>query len=515
MARPPETFAELVARARAAHAARDYPAARAALEAALRLDPRQVEMWTGLGELLHTLGKDDEALAALERALALRPRDPVALLFAAIVHNARGDSAASEAILRGLLAEQPFHAAARANLASLLERSNRYAEAEREAREGLKVAPNEPLFSLVVAQCALHRKDLDTCETFLGRIRACLGRDPRHAAGLIPQHAAYLEARLLHARDRVDEAYAAFLAANRIAAARGAERGIDPREFREQLAAEARTFTAGWVAGWQPLPDPEPLPFRPAFLVGFPRSGTTLLEQIIDAHPDAIGLDEQPFLEDELNAMPSGYPVGLPTLSVAERAQLRAGYAAKVLRRRPDAAGKVVVDKFPLKLARAGAIHRVFPEARFVFALRHPYDVVLSCFMQEFGLNSAMANLFTLEDAARLYDSVMALWLRHRAQLPLAVVTVRYESVVEDLAAEVAPALAHLGLAWDERVQGFAEHARGRGRIRTPSYSQVSQGIYTHARGRFVRYARHFSPEARALLDPWVERWGYAPPPAG
>jgi hypothetical protein len=182
-----------------------------------------------------------------------------------------------------------------------------------------------------------------------------------------------------------------------------------------------------------------------------------------------------------------------------------------VLEHRPDAAGRVVVDKFPLKLARAGAIQRLFPDARFILALRHPYDVVLSCFMQEFQANPAMANFYTLVGAARYYDAVMALWQRHRGQHPLAVATVRYESLIEDLEAEVRPALAHLGVEWDEKVQGFAAHALGRGRIRTPSYSQVSQGLYLSARGRFGRYLPHFSAEPRALLDPWVARHGYAP----
>lgn len=509
MASAPESFAVLVARARAAHAAGELLGALVALEGALRLEPQHAELWTGLAELLHTLGRDDDALAALARTFAMAPRDPVALLFAGIIHNARGDVVEAEAILRDLLTLQPFHAAARANLASLLERSNRYDEAEREAREGLKVAPHEPLFSLVVAQCALHRRDFDTCDLFLGRLRASLARDPRHETGLIPQHAAYLAAQMLQARGRHAEAFDAFAAANRIAERNSTRRGIRGGEYRAQHAAEARAFTAEWVADWAPLPQPEPLPFRPAFLVGFPRSGTTLLEQILDAHPQVVGLEEQGFLEDALNELPSGYPIGLARLTVAERSALRARYAAAVLGRAPKAVGKVLVDKHPLKLARAGAIQRVIPEARFILALRHPYDVVLSCFMQEFGFNSAMANFFTLEDAAALYDETMALWERHRAQQPLAVVTVRYESLVEDLAGQVRPVLEHLGVGWDARVEDFAAHAISRGRIRTPSYSQVSQGMYTQARGRHHDHAARFSPQVRALLDPWVEHWGY------
>lgn len=503
MGSPADGFVASVARARAAHAAGDLANALTALEQALGLEPHHAELWIGLAELLHDLGRDGEAQSAIDRALALAPGDRKVALFAAIIANARGDDAQAEAILRKLLASRAFDSEARANLASMLERANRPVDAEREAREGLKVAPHEPLLNLVTAQCAFHRRDFDTCDMFLGRIR--------NAPGLIPQHAAYLAAQVQDARDRHDLAFAAFTTANRIAAANAARVGVRPEENLGQLTAELGIFTDAWVATWAPLAGPDPLPFAPAFLVGFPRSGTTLLEQIFDAHPGVIGLDEQTFLEDQFNAPTVAYPAGLALLSHGDRESLRTQYATRVLQHRPDAAGRVVVDKLPLNLARAGAIHRLFPEARFIFALRHPYDVVLSCFMQEFQANPAMANFYTLEGAARYYDAAMSLWVRHRSQHPLAVVTARYEALIDDLESEVRPALAHLGVDWDARVEGFAAHALGRGRIRTPSYSQVSQGLYTSARSRYIKYLSHFSVEARALLDPWVATHGYAP----
>jgi tetratricopeptide (TPR) repeat protein len=490
-----------VARARAAHAAGGYNDALSALMQALLLAPQDAALLVTLATLLHELGRDVEAQPAAERALALAPADPNAVLVAASVANARGEGARAEALLRALIARSPHLATARARLASLLERASRFEEAEREARAGLKTATHEPLLNLVVAQCALHRGDLDSCELHLGRIRA--------ASGTIPQHAAYLAAQLLAAREMHAEAFAAFATANRLAAAHAAR--VAPPTDLAEVVAERGVFSDAWVAGWAPLAPPAALPFQPAFLVGFPRSGTTLLEQILDAHPGVSAIEEQPFLDDRIKEPACDHPQGLATLDHAAREGLRARYAAAVLAHRPEAAGRVLVDKLPLNLARAGAIQRLFPEARFLFALRHPYDVVLSCFMQEFAPNPAMVNFHSLEGAARYYDAVMALWAQHRAQQALAVVTVRYEALVDDLEAEVRPALAHLGLDWDPRVAAYAEHARSRGRIRTPSYAQVRQGLYTSARARFVKYLPLFSVEVRALLDPWVERWGYAP----
>ena len=495
---------------RAAFARQDYDGALAALDRALSAEPARVELWMSLAELQHHLGRDREARAAVGRALALAPDHASALLLSAVLDNTLGDAVRGERTLRELLRRQPHHGAARANLASLLERGNRFAEAEREARDGLKDAPYEPLLNHVVAQCALHRGDLDTCALYLERLRVALEREPRHAIGPMPQHAAYLAAQLLQARGRHDEAFAAFVEANRIAAANAARRGVDGRAFLAEAAAEAAVLDGAADADRPALDEPAPLPFRPAFLVGFPRSGTTLLEQILDAHPDIVSLEEKGCFEEVLDLLPGGYPTGLARVAAVDRERVRAAYAARVLEHLPVAAGKLMVDKLPLRLTRAGAIHLLLPEARFIFALRHPYDAVLSCFMQEFGANSAMANCFTLEDAAAMYHRTMSLWSRYREQYPLAVVTVRYEALVDDLAREVRPVLEHLGVPWDARVEGFAEHALARGRIRTPSYSQVRRGLYTQARGRHLAYLPHFAPAVRALLDPWVARWGYA-----
>ena len=168
----------------------------------------------------------------------------------------------------------------------------------------------------------------------------------------------------------------------------------------------------------------------------------------------------------------------------------------------------VLIDKLPLNIIAAGLIHRIFPEARFVFAQRHPCDCVLSCFMQNFALNDAMANFLDLEDAARLYDKVMTLWLQYQSALPLQVHTVCYEILIEDFEETLTPLLDFLGVDWDEGLRDYTETAYRRGKIKTPSYNQVTQPLYTHARGRWQRYRQHLQPVLPLLL-PWAERFGY------
>jgi len=196
--------------------------------------------------------------------------------------------------------------------------------------------------------------------------------------------------------------------------------------------------------------------------------------------------------------------VRLPTLDEAETERLRALYF--------EALGSVdertVVDKQPLNLLAAPLIHRLFPDAKIVFAQRHPCDVVLSCFMQSFAINDAMASFLDLGDAARLYDLVLTFWERCRDVLPLDVHIVRYEALVEDAEGEMRPLLDFLGLPWDEKVLDNEGAAAGRGHVYTASYSQVQEPIYRRAAGRWERYRAQLAP-VLPILAPWAEKMGY------
>src|SRR5205085_4640311 len=217
----------------------------------------------------------------------------------------------------------------------------------------------------------------------------------------------------------------------------------------------------------------------PVFLVGFPRSGTTLLDTLLMGHPALNVMEEVPLLERPAAAL--GDFERLPELSEAETEHLRDLYFEAL----GPVDGRTIVDKLPLNLLGAPLIHRLFPDAKFIFAARHPCDVVLSCFMQPFDLNPAMANFLDLENAARLYDLVLSFWERASAILPLQVHTLRYEALVEDKEAEMRDLIAFLGLGWDERVLDNQKVAAERGPIVTPSYAQVAQPIYKRARGRW------------------------------
>jgi hypothetical protein len=129
--------------------------------------------------------------------------------------------------------------------------------------------------------------------------------------------------------------------------------------------------------------------------------------------------------------------------------------------------------------------------------------------MQNFVLNNAMANFLDLGNAAALYDKALGLWMHYQSILPLSVHTVKYEDLVEDFEGVVAPTLAALGLDWDPAVEDYITTAQKRGRINTPSYNQVTQQLYTRARGRWENYRTHLAP-ILPVLAPWAERFGYS-----
>ena len=169
----------------------------------------------------------------------------------------------------------------------------------------------------------------------------------------------------------------------------------------------------------------------------------------------------------------------------------------------------MVIDKNPLSMVRMPLIHRLFPDAKVILAMRHPCDVVLSCYMQNFKPTESMSSFLDLANAARTYDRIFAYWEKCREVLPLDIHMLRYEAMVEDVEAEVRPLFEFLGLDWQPGVLDHQKTARERGYIRTPSYAQVTEKLYSSASGRWQRYRKYMN-EVLPILEPWVRKFGYS-----
>ena len=200
---------------------------------------------------------------------------------------------------------------------------------------------------------------------------------------------------------------------------------------------------------------------------------------------------------------------GLAQCSVERLEQARRAYFAELDRHVPAKFEGLVIDKLPLSMLGLPLIYAMFPEARIVFAQRHPCDVILSGFMQAFALNEAMACYLDLDDAARFYDAAMRLFSQSRELLPLQFHTLVYEKLVETPDTALQPLIAFLGLEWRSELLNHQRTAKARGAISTPSYDQVVQPLSKAPSGRWRRYEQQLRPVLPVLL-PWAERLGYA-----
>jgi hypothetical protein len=266
-----------------------------------------------------------------------------------------------------------------------------------------------------------------------------------------------------------------------------------------------------------PLPDGYP---APVFLIGFPRSGTTLLDQILSSHPAIQVAEEKPavyqmaqyLIKANEQQYPSGKSPGYASCLLPTKAgdieEMRRIFLAEHSDHMEIRKDKIFIDKLPLNILHASLIKRVFPGAKFILALRHPCDCVLSCFMQEFEMTRSMARFLDIQDAARFYDEVFGLWEHLTKIMPLNVHTVRYEDIVDDFRPTVASLLDFLGAGWHDAVLKYDETARKK-ICNTPSYHQVTEKIYTRASGRWLRYKEQLKP-VLGILEPHARRHGYS-----
>jgi Sulfotransferase family len=199
--------------------------------------------------------------------------------------------------------------------------------------------------------------------------------------------------------------------------------------------------------------------------------------------PDVLVLEEQPFIP--LMEQEAG---GLEALASMEPDQLevaRAAYWERVAAYGPLGQNTQVIDKQPLHTNNIPAIKRLFPDARFILAMRHPCDVVLSCYVTNFRTNAAMSNFLTLDDAAKLYDLTFRHWEAAQSVFQMPVKTVVYERLVEDTPRELMPLFEWLGFSWPGNDVDHTDAARARGVVRTASYAQVTEPVYQRSRGRW------------------------------
>jgi tetratricopeptide (TPR) repeat protein len=490
---------------------RDYETARIVLQDAHRQSPRDAEIAFQYAAVCNELADTRSAMDALAAwpTFTGLTTELAAKIGSLLVFLGAADRA--EAAIARALADPNPPLNASLELVLTLERANRIDEAEallaRIPPQAASIPELDVLLLLAQARLAQRRGEHEAATALFRRLADEKSDAARRHVHLYPLF------KSLDQLGRHDEAFEAALQAH---ASQSLWTGqVAPAVIAGEsalLRATQAGCDAADVAQWDHAGAPSFLE-SPIFIVAFPRSGTTLLEQVLDAHPRLRSMDERPYLQhaiDKLGVDGAHYPERMAGLTPGQLAAARDYYWSLVGQQVQLAPGEQLIDKNPLNILRLPAIARLFPNARILLAVRHPCDVVLSCFTQHFR-NEFAWDCRDLPTLAHTYRQSIDFWYQQAALLQPIQREVRYERLVTDFEAEVRALAEFLELPWEDTLLEPGAHAQRKGFIGTPSYAQVVQPVHRRAVDRWRAYAAHLAP-ALPELRTCLERWGYQAP---
>lgn len=466
------------------------------------LAPNHADLLNALGICHSRLNRPREALEAFEAGMVTAPRDVRLRLGRALALEDLSELDAARAGFEQVLALDPASSAALSRLAVLAVQRSDAITARELATRALAIDPQDAAAAIAFAQAALQQKDIAAAEQAVAMLSRQQGLGPVNRA-----FALSLTGDVLDAQDRCAEAFAAYAQSKQVLrdAYASSLAGMESMRAREIRLGEY--FRRADASAWHGAPAPSARSH--VFLVGFPRSGTTLLGQVLASHPDVQTMEERTCLMDSAHAF-FGSDADLDRLAALSDAELepwRARYWQRVAESGITPSKPVFVDKMPLNAVFLPLIARLFPGARILLALRDPRDVVLSCFRRRFAMNAGMFEFTLLDSAATYYGAVMRLMQVYAGKLALPIFEARHESLVADFAGEARRLCGFLGLAYRDEMGSFARHARTRN-IDTPSSAQVACGLSDAGVAQWRRYARELEP-VLPLLAPFVVQYGY------
>ncbi|HXR09032.1 MAG TPA: sulfotransferase [Candidatus Acidoferrum sp.] len=463
----------------AATAELDFALARQASRRAAELAGADSTLLVSIGQQYHRLRRLQEASACFVQAVAADPSSVHARLsLAAWLERNRQLDQARECV-EDCLKEHPREARALYFRAFLRHRQGRNGEAETALRDLLKSNPPDP--NVKISASHLLGVVLDATGQYAEAMRFL--RDSKTLARQLTDTAA------------LEKTY------DKMSAAR-----------RELLAA----LTAETIRRWREEADAAPCPHPPAFLGGPPRSGTTLIEQVLGAHPQILVFDEpEAFAQEVLNTLAPMPPAkaltlkSLHGLTAPVRANLIRRYGKSLLRQTEETpGGMLLLDKNPSLTTSLHVWLRLFPASKIIITLRDPRDLVISCYFQSLTLTPVNANFLSLVRTAKFYSDCMDAWLRLRDLGGFEWMETRYEDIVNNLEAGGRRLTEFLGLPWHESQAKYYEAARQKF-VFAPTYHDVTQPVYRRAVRRWEHYAEALAP-LQAALAPYCRAFGYA-----
>jgi tetratricopeptide (TPR) repeat protein len=494
-----------------------YQEARECFFAAFALDPVSPEIRIYAAQMCVALDERDRARQLLEPRHSWTGLSDELTLELASLWSLAGTADEAIGLFEDLLRRDPHNLRALAQLSVLYERINRLDEARAMLAQ---LPPPESIddpklrYDVIAAQAtfALREKDPARACALLDRLIAAFADSAD--ATFKPWRADNLFFSLAKVRDRegnVDAAMTALVEAHSrqmLLAHQAVPELVKPDA--QPLFSATRWIDAQTRASWPEYPAP-PMLESPIFVVGFPRSGTTMLEQMLDAHPNLQSMDERAFLLnviDRMDRLGYEYPYDLGKLSAAQCEELRRRYWQSTAQVAPRKQGQRLVDKNPLHMLRLPLIARLFPNAPIILALRHPCDVILSNYMQNFSSKPFTVLCSSLERLAQGYVNAMDSWIYHADLLKPRLIHSRYEDLLDDFTGNIKRIGDFLGLEDATPMSRYDQHARDKGFISTPSYTGVIEPPNKKAVDRWRRYQKYFEP-ILPTLQPIMQHWGY------
>jgi len=514
-------------------------AAEALLARIVALDPNDLAGTQALALILFERGAMAEAEVHARNAVRLAPTDPRSHnLMGMIMTEAQRPQVGEHHYRRVIELAGRGDAILLANLAWNLKNQGRMAESRALYEESVALAPDVFQTQFGWAKMEETDRNFDRADQLLdaaaalqpGATSVTLGRAilrgrtrdyetavgileglERTGGGLGPVEWSE-KGLLLDRMGRVDEAFAAFTEAKRTL--REATGQAYLAEAAADLAQRLKAFFTTARLAILPRAGVRADVAQPLFIVGFPRSGTTMVEQTLTAHPKVSAGDELPTINELTNLIPRmlnsplAYPEAFADLWLGDQVEgldnLRDYYLQRARQLGATQKGaSLFTDKMPLNETHLGLIGLIFPEAPIIHLLRHPLDVVLSVFSNH--LTHGFYCAYDLETIARHYVLVMDLVEHYRGQMSLRYLPIRYEDIVDDQEASVRKMLAFVGLPFDRRCLAFHENRRY---ARTASYAQVTEQLYDRSRYRYRAYMKHLAPVI-PILEPAIARLGY------
>jgi len=474
---------------------------------ALEFAPNDPAIHNAIGTSLSAQGRWKLAIAAFDRSISLKSDDPTA-------HFRRGraligidDNKSAETAYERAVELNPNHVDALANIASIAARSGQYDKARLFAERALALMPKDSTAHHALALVEIHEKKHAEAEQRLRFLVLHRELDPNTQGGM---HSLLGDS--VEAQKRYPEAFEIYTRGNDFLKQQNAHRFEDGRTI-DTINHITGYFNATSDDRWKRTVTGKELADGPAehvFLLGFMRSGTTLLEQVLASNPKVVALEEVGTLS-KLGDKYLRSNQGLDALCDIDGDELEAArqiYWDRVREHAPDVSGKVLVDKQPFNTLRMPLIAKLFPKAKILFAIRDPRDVVFSCYRRPFSVNTTMFEFLDLVDGAKMYGSIMALADIYREKLSLNLFDHYYEDMVTDFETRVRAVCDFIGLEWADSMRDF-NRAKSVASIDSPSASQVRRPLYGEGIGHWRKYAEQLQP-MMPVLRPWVERYGYA-----